>query len=87
MDKIVRAIFFPVTMGIFPNFCIFWAMISTGIEIIFLTVLGRAMFAGAFFVMLSVLGVIFTYTPIGKELKGIKLKLDWWQLLREPLIN
>ena len=82
MGKIVNAIFFPVTMGRFPTFCLFWGIISTVIETLFLTVLGRTMFAGAFFIMLSALGVILSYTSIGRELKGTKLKLDWWQLLR-----
>ena len=82
MSDIGRAIFFPVTMGQFPLFTICWAGISTAVALFFLMVLGRTMFAGAFFVILSGLGFIASFTPIGSEFRRQRLELNYWQLLR-----
>jgi hypothetical protein len=69
-------------MGKFLIFCFLWGVIATLIESFFLIILGRSMFAAAFFLILSTLGLVASYTPLGSELKGNRLELNWWQLFR-----
>ncbi len=82
MGKIINVILFSVTLGKFLRFCFIWGIIAAGIETFFVVFLGRSLFAGVFFLILSTLALVFSYTSIGLELKENRLELNWWQVLR-----